>query len=744
MERARKVVRPHRVALAAILALSAFLNTYKLSQNAWGNTFYAAGVKSMLSSLHNFLFVSFDQGGLVTIDKPPLGVWPQAVSAKLFGFTPLSLLLPEALIGTVTVWVLYLVLSKRLGVLAGLAGALALAVFPSWVAVSRDNGVDPLLVLLMLLACVAALAAIESGRWRSLLASAVFVGLAFNTKTLAAYLVVPGIALGYLVCAPGVWYRRAGKLVVAAIVMGAVSFSWIALVEATPASRRPFVGSSTNNTEIGLTFEYNGLGRVEGEAGGPGKVPIRAGGVVNGPSRPQPPSTPAARARLRAAKLRAAKAASRDLPNGRHRNPIAFGGATGPLRLFDAELAGQGAWMLPLALFGLLALALSLLGPRGARGAPEPEVATEPGPRGDLLGARSSPPGTGAAAEAGRRHDPPWTGAAAEAGRRHDPSGTGVAAEAGRRHDPSEVDLAAETHGRSDSRLAVLLVLGGWLVVEFAVLSLSKGIVHPYYISAMAPPAAAMVGAGIVAFAQFVRDRDIRALLLPCAVIATVAAQISILNEQHYMQWFVPLLVGGAAVGLIAAALALLGGRLSKLGAPACAFLLVVLTIATGAYAATTWLAPVEGTFPAAGPHESTGSGKFGISSEDTRIARNLARYVDTHDPTPRFSVLADASPTAAPLILLGSHAAALGGYGGSDPVLDGPSLASLIARREARYVVLGGAYADRGGNRATAAVLRACPQVPATAWHGPVPGPRTLVLFDCAGREAALTAVGP
>jgi hypothetical protein len=169
-----------------------------------------------------------------------------------------------------------------------------------------------------------------------------------------------------------------------------------------------------------------------------------------------------------------------------------------------------------------------------------------------------------------------------------------------------------------------------------------------------------------------------------------------------------------------------------------------VLAVATGAYAATTWLAPVEGTFPAAGPHEATGSGRFGIDPTETQVAVNLARYVDTHHPAPRFSVLADASPTAAPLILLGSHAAALGGYGGSDPVLDGPSLAKLIAGGQARYVVLGGAYADRGGNRATAAVLHACPQVPATDWHGPVPGPRTLVLFDCAGRQAALTATGP
>jgi 4-amino-4-deoxy-L-arabinose transferase-like glycosyltransferase len=687
------------VALAAILALSALLNTYRLSQNAWGNTFYAAAVKSTLGSLHNFLFASFDQGGLVTIDKPPLGVWPQAVSAKLFGFTPLSLLLPEALIGTLTVWVLYLVLSRRLGVLAGLAGALALAVFPSWVAVSRDNGVDPLLALLMLLACVAVLAAIESGHWRSLLASAAFVGLAFNTKTLAAYLVVPGIAVGYLVCAPGVWYRRVGKLLVAGVAMGAVSFSWIALVEATPASKRPFVGSSTNNTEIGLTFEYNGLGRVQGEAGGPGNVAKRAGGVVAGPTHRKSPSTPAGQARLRAAKLHAAKAASRDLPNGRHRNPIAFGGATGPLRLFDSELSGQGAWMLPLALFGLLALALTLLDRRGARGAPEPGIATEAGRRGDPRGARSSPAAIDLPAEAGRRRDP---------------------------------------------RLSVLLVLGGWLVVEFAVLSLSKGIVHPYYISAMAPPAAAMTGAGIAAFARFLADRDARALLLPFAVIATVAAQISILKEQHYMQWFIPLLVVGAALGLLVAALSLVGSGRRKLAAPACVFLLGVLAVATGAYAATTWFAPVEGTFPAAGPHEATGSGKFGISPQDTRIAGNLAHYVDTHHPTARFSVLADASPTAAPLILLGSHAAALGGYGGSDPVLDGPSLAKLIERGEARYVVLGGAYADRGGNRATAAVLHACRQVPAAAWHGPKPGPQTLVLFDCARRQAALTATGP
>src|SRR6185437_15640165 len=162
------------------------------------------------------------------------------------------------------------VVARRFDTLAGLTAGLVCAVFPSFVAVSRTNNVDAPLILLMLLACVAAIRACESGRWRALLLSGVLVGLAFNTKTLAAYLAVPGIALAYLVCAPVTLRRRIAQLLVAGAVAGVVSFAWIAVVEATPASQRPYVGSSTDNTELGLTFNYNGFGRVEGQEGGPG------------------------------------------------------------------------------------------------------------------------------------------------------------------------------------------------------------------------------------------------------------------------------------------------------------------------------------------------------------------------------------------------------------------------------------------------------------------------------------------
>jgi hypothetical protein len=197
--RARAAV--HCAGLAAVLALSAVLEFVKLEQNGYANTFYSAAVKSMLRSWHNFFFVASDPNGFITVDKPPLALWLQALSAKLFGFSPLSLIVPEGICAVLSVALLYRLMAPRFGHLAALASAFALAVFPSFVAVSRDNAVDPLLILLMLAACGAALAAIDGGRLRWLVASAVLVGLAFNTKSLAALLCVPGIGVARVAAA---------------------------------------------------------------------------------------------------------------------------------------------------------------------------------------------------------------------------------------------------------------------------------------------------------------------------------------------------------------------------------------------------------------------------------------------------------------------------------------------------------------------------------------------------------------
>ncbi len=670
--------RPRGAWLAGLglsLAASAVLNTVRLSQNGYANIFYSAGVRSMLDSWHNFFFVSFDPGGLVTVDKPPLALWVQAASAKVFGFSPLSLLLPEALMGVAAVAVLYVLLAKRFGTLAAVGGALTMAVFPSFVAVSRANGVDTLLILLLLLACGAAISACETGRWRALLTAALLVGLAFNTKTLAAYLLVPALAFAYLLCAPVSVRKRILQLLAAGVLMGAVSFAWIAVVEATPASQRPYVGSSTNNTEIGLTFEYNGFGRVEGQAGGPGQTHGKPGARV--------PAALAQRIDAQRAREHPAVAKTPEVHfppgrnTGRNPTPIPFGGKPGPFRLFGVGLGDQAGWTLPFAFAGLLAALLLA-----------------------LLETRAGTPGT---------------------------------------------DLPPGPRGRRDPRLATTLVLGGWLATEAVILSTSKGIVHPYYVSALAPGAGAMAGIGGYALWHLCRRRmPLPGLLLAAAaVIATAACEVVLMRRYEYLKSYEVVLLAAALLALGAIALASLL-RAPRALAASCAAALAVLLLVPAGYASTTWLAPVESTFPAAGPRQSAGQGGVGLNARDLAITRAVKRYVLSHHPGTRFALLTVAADTAAPYILMNMNAAGLAGYSGVDPVLDGSGLARLVRRHEARYVLLGGEYSTRGGNRASQAVLAACRQLAPFEWQSPVAYPFGLTLFDCAGHEAALASAGP
>ena len=249
----------HRFALAAVLALAAALDFVRLGQNGWANSYYSAAVRSMLRSWHNFVFASFDPGGLVSVDKPPLALWVEAASAKVFGYSGFAILLPEALAGIAAVWLLYLLVARYFGALAGLLAALALAVSPVSVAINRDNNPDALFVLLLVAAAWAGARAVESGRLRWLVGCAVLVGLAFNTKMLAAAIVVPGLGLAYLVFARTSLKRRVAHLAVAGGVLAVLSASWIVAVDLTPAADRPYVGSTTDNSALSLALGYNGL-----------------------------------------------------------------------------------------------------------------------------------------------------------------------------------------------------------------------------------------------------------------------------------------------------------------------------------------------------------------------------------------------------------------------------------------------------------------------------------------------------
>jgi hypothetical protein len=165
-----------------------------------------------------------------------------------------------------------------------------------------------------------------------------------------------------------------------------------------------------------------------------------------------------------------------------------------------------------------------------------------------------------------------------------------------------------------------------------------------------------------------------------------------------------------------------------------------VLLFAPTVYASTTWRKPVQGTFPAAGPRAVPGNGGAGLSREQLDTDDALIAYVLAHGGNGRFQLLTQASLTADSPILLGVRAAALGGYGGVDPALDGPGLGRLIASGEARYVVLGGGYAYLGGNAASRAAARVCPQEPLSAWRGAgALNGEGLYLLDCAGEAKKL-----
>jgi len=332
----------HRLALVGITLISVFMNFYQLGQNGFGNLYYAAGVRSMLDNWHNFFFVAYDPGGFVTIDKPPLGFWLQVASARLFGFTPFSILLPQALAGVLSVLLLYYLVRRYFGVTAGLLAALALAVSPISVVTNRNNTIDSTLALALLVGAWAVLRAAETGKLRWLLLSAAMIGIGFNIKMMEAYLVVPAFGLLYLLAAPKSLWKRIGHLALAAIILLAVSLSWALAVDLTPASQRPYVGSTQDNSEISLAFGYNGINRLIGGFGRGRRLDRNNGGPTAG----TPP----------------ADANSGFRGNAAQRSPTGFGGAfetgaPGPLRLFNEPLGGQIVWLLPLAILGMIALA---------------------------------------------------------------------------------------------------------------------------------------------------------------------------------------------------------------------------------------------------------------------------------------------------------------------------------------------------------------------------------------------------
>ena len=624
-----------------VAGLAAIVYIVNLTVSGFANTYYSAAALAASQSWSAWFFGSIDSASFITVDKPPLSTMVMGLSVRLFGLSSWTVLLPEALMGVGTVVLLMAIVRRTFGSWAAVIAGLVAALTPAAVLIFRYNNPDALLTLLLVGSAYAFIRSLERASLRWVLAAAVLVGLAFNTKYLQGWLVLPAFAIVWAIAAPGGIRRRAAGLGVALVGVLVASGWWVLVMELLPASARPFIGGSTNNSALDLVLGYDGLGRIfGGSSAGPG-----GGGGGGG----------------------------------------GFSGTPGILRLFNDQLGGQAAWFLPLSGLGL---AVGL-----------------------------------------------WA----------------------RRHAP-----------RTDIRRAAYLMWGLWLAVHVVVFSFMSGIIHSYYVVAMAPAIGALVGGGVVEL-WTMRARDQRlpwaGLVLAGGLLATAATAWLVLART-------PAFVPGLAIGVVAltvtvSLVVLLPARLldRRVQLAAVALGVAVLLAGPAAYALDTMTTAYSGGDPSAGPQvasaDGRGPGNFGGGAPNVGSApgggapnggfgpaggfgpiggeaasSTMTTYLAANRGTATWIVAVTSANQAGSIELAtGLPVMAMGGFTGSDPAPTLAQLQAMVASGQLRYVIVGGAGAGPGGGNTTLSAIDAWVQA-----NGTVVSSVSSNLYDLAGAVASGT----
>jgi len=704
--------------LAGVLLLSAFLNIWNIWNQGYSNAYYAAAVRSMLENPSMLFFNAFDAAGFITVDKPPVGLWVQAASATILGFSGWSLVLPQALAGVGSVALVWFIVSRPFGKPAGIVSAFALAITPIFVAVSRNGTMDGVLIFVLLLAIWAGLKAARESSLPCLLLAVILVGIGFNIKMIQAFIVVPAVLAVYLLGArEHTMIRRAGHLALAAAVLVVVSLSWAVVVDAIPADQRPFIGGSGDNSVLGLIINYNGIHRLESDsATRPGGAP---GSLTQGSGNPGGMTLPGGSMQNRTSVRTMGGIASGQSPppgmgqsatmagyspdsmSGRPQGEAGDGvsgalsggpgsaltpgnsrsggmgdeiGTPGITRLFSSGLAGQLSWLLPLALIGLLTF---------------------------------------------------WKR-------------------------PATVSLnGLDEAGLFSERGLTLLAMGLWLLPGLIYFSFTTGFWHTYYLATIAPPLAALVGIGAVEMYKAYRNGGNRSWLFPCAVLITGLLQVVFL---HYTaSWSGPLTVI-VGTGTVAFVILLAFSKLRKpegmrtLPKLVAAGAIALLFIAPFVWACTPLMYGSGNILPSAGPRLS-GPGNGGMGSVGTSgtfpsgSTSGLAEYLLAHSTNETWIVAMPSSMSATSLIIeTGKPVMALGGFAGSDQVLTLDEMKTMVSDGKVRYFSLSGVMgggSGSGNSAITSWVQSTCTAIPSTEYSassntGNMPGGGQDSLYDC------------
>ncbi|KSU78939.1 4-amino-4-deoxy-L-arabinose transferase [Pseudarthrobacter enclensis] len=250
-----------RIGLALLLLGTAVSFLWGLDRNGWANPYYSAAAQAGSQDWKAFFFGSLDAGNLITIDKPPLSIWIMALSVRLFGLNSWAILVPQALMGIATTWLIYKIIRRSYPAAPALLGGLIYATTPVVVLMSRYNNPEPLMGLLTVSAVYFIVRAIEDNRWTWYLFSGTALGLAFMAKQIQAFLPVPAMVVAVLLLGAGTIGSRLIRLLGSLVSLILSGGWWIAIVELTPKTNRPYIGGSATNSILELSLDYNGIAR---------------------------------------------------------------------------------------------------------------------------------------------------------------------------------------------------------------------------------------------------------------------------------------------------------------------------------------------------------------------------------------------------------------------------------------------------------------------------------------------------
>ncbi|OIS57202.1 mannosyltransferase [Bacillus subtilis] len=622
-------------ALILILLTAAFLNMYNIWQDDTANQYYLAAVKSMTQSFHNFFYASFDPSGFVTVDKPPVVLWVQTIFALIFGVHTWSVILPQALAGVGSVFLLYRMMKPTFGVGAARLAALVMALTPIAAAVSRTNNIDSMLVFTLLLGSACLLKAVKQGKLVWLLTAFALIGLAFNMKMMQAFMVLPAFVIFYLIASRVALKKKIGSLILSLVLLTGLSLSWAVAVDSTSPSSRPYVGSSQTNSVLELAFGYNGTERLLGQTTGLAKGDMNAagGGNMQNQDNMQAPNGNGSSFSQNGNQPFGTHSQAPQPPNGQtgasnggggtpptggngpgNGGPGGGGGKSmnmfgtgdaGPLRLFQSALSGQISWMLPFALIGLLGGIVSWYRDRRGQAAEMKETLF-------------------------------WT---------------------------------------------------AWLVPVAGFFSIA-GFFHQYYLIMLAPPIAALSGIGWHSmYRLYQNNKDWSSYLLPAAVLITAAFQVYILSaytSQIGSVWMYVL--GLLGLGITLALLML--KRNHPFSKQLTILSLCILLLTPVYWSATPLLYGGNSVLPESGPQlKSSANGGNMFSSE---VDSGLLSYLRKHNTGEEYLFATLTTVTAAPYIINENESVmAMGGFNGTDPILTVSELKKLIKEGKVKYFLL-------------------------------------------------------